>query len=400
MYRRLLPLILCLSLLTATQTGCWSSKEIEDLALYTGLALDTGKLNKAEQEMEDKGISYSKQNKITATVQIVPVKTTGNSNKQGGQQGGQQGTPYHNVSGTGDSVLEIFRQFSIRNERPIVGHHLKVIVISAELLKQQSIEQLTDFVLRDNDIRPSSMVFISQGRAEETLVSKRNEEIPSFHIQQMLVNQGRTSKVMSPVILSKLDALMHAKRSFALQNLVIADGETEFAGAAVVKGDSGHWVGNLSQEDTECLSWLTGKGNTGVIKAYDWDNEPMTYEMKALKSKIKARTEGDEILFEVSIETEGRLIETWSTSSILSSDENTKRSTKIFQDKLKQMMEHMIGKLQQDYKADVAEFSKVLSIQQPRAWKKVKDHWDETFSRSRISFKYDLKITDFGSFTE
>ncbi|MDF9842512.1 MULTISPECIES: Ger(x)C family spore germination protein [unclassified Paenibacillus] len=396
MYRRLLPLILCLSLLAATQTGCWSSKEIEDLALYVGLALDKGELTKAEQELEDKGITYSKQNKITATIQVVPVKTIGSTDKQGGQQG----TPYQNVSGTGDSVLEIFRQFSIRNERPIVGHHLKVIVISAELLKQQSIEQLMDFVLRDNDIRPSSLVFISQGRAEATMFSKRSDVIPSVHIRQMLRNQRRTSKVMSPMILSKLDALIYSKRSFALQNLVTADGETEFAGAAVVKGDTGHWVGNLNQEDTECLSWLTGKGDSGVIKAYDWDNEPMTYEMKAMKSKIKARTEGDEILFEVSLKTEGRLIETWNTSSPLSSDDNTKRASKIFQDKLKQMMEHMIGKLQQDYKADVAGFSKTLSIQQPQAWNKVKAHWDETFSRSRISFKYDLKITDFGSFTE
>lgn len=396
MYRRLLPLILCLSLLAATQTGCWSSKEIEDLALYTGLALDKGELTKAEQELEDKGITYSKQNKVTATIQVIPVKTTGSKDKQGGQQG----TPYQNVSGTGDSLLEIFRQYSIRNERPIVGHHLKVIVISAELLKQQSIGQLMDFVLRDNDIRPSSMVFISQGRAEETMVSKRSDEIPSVHIRQMLRNRSRTSKVLSPMILSKLDALIHSKRSFALQNLVTADGETEFAGAAVVKGGTGHWVGNLNQEDTECLSWLTGKGDTGVIKAYDWDNEPMTYEMKAMKSKIKARSDGDKIRFEVSIETEGRLIETWNTSSILSSGDNTEKAAKLFEEKLKQMMEHMISKLQQDYKADVAGFGDALSIQQPRAWKKVEDHWDEVFSRARISFKYDLKITDFGSFTE
>lgn len=82
MYRRLLPLILCLSLLAATQTGCWSSKEIEDLALYTGLALDIGELTKAEQELAEKGVHYSKENKITATVQIVPVKTIGIQEKR------------------------------------------------------------------------------------------------------------------------------------------------------------------------------------------------------------------------------------------------------------------------------------------------------------------------------
>ncbi|WP_042197721.1 Ger(x)C family spore germination protein [Paenibacillus camerounensis] len=395
MYRRLLPLILCLSLLAATQTGCWSSKEIEDLALYTGLALDVGELTKAEQELADKGVHYSKENKITATVQIVPVKMVGIKEKQGSQQTAS----YHNLSGTGDSVLEIFRQYSIRNDRPIVGHHLKVIVVSAELLKQQTIDQLMDFVLRDNDIRPSTMVFISQGRAKDTLVSD-NDEVPSFHIRQMIRNQIRTSKVMTPVILSDMDALMHAKRSFALQNLVTADGETEFAGAAIIKGDTGHWIGNLSQEDTECLSWLTKKSSSGVIKTYDWDNEPMTYEMKAMNSKIKAQVDGDEITFNVSIETEGRLIETWNISGLPSSSEYAKKTGEVFEKKLKQMMDHLIVKLQKDYKTDVAGFGKVLSIQHPKTWSKVKEHWDETFSSSTINIKFDLSITDFGAFTK
>lgn len=69
-----------------------------------------------------------------------------------------------------------------------------------------------DLVLRDNDIRPSTMVFISEGRADDTLISKRTDEIPSFHIKEMINNQFRTSKVLHPVILSQLDSLMHAKK--------------------------------------------------------------------------------------------------------------------------------------------------------------------------------------------
>lgn len=396
MYRRLLPLVLCLSLLAATQSGCWSSKEIEDLALYTGLALDTGKLAAAEQELEAQGSSYSKRNKVTATVQIVPVKTVGMMEKQGGQQT----TPYLNVSATGDSVFEIFRQFAIRNERPISGHHLKVIVVSTELLKRQTMEQVMDFVLRDNDIRPSTMVFISQGRAEDTLTSTRTDEIPSFHIREMVRNRVRTSKVLNPVILSELDALMHSKKSYALQNLVKANGETEFSGAAIVKGDTGQWIGTLGQEDTECLSWLTNKGKSGTIKAYDWDNATITYEIMDMKRKIKSHIDGDDISFDVSIETKGRLIETWNNSGYSISDESSEKLDRIFEKKLAEMMDKLMHKLQNDYKTDVAGFGEMLSIQHPRLWKKVEDRWDETFSRSRINFQYDLEITDFGSFTE
>lgn len=60
MCKRTFPLILCMLLLLVTQTGCWSSREIEDLGLYSGLSLDTGNLTTAEQKLEEQGGTYSK----------------------------------------------------------------------------------------------------------------------------------------------------------------------------------------------------------------------------------------------------------------------------------------------------------------------------------------------------
>lgn len=297
-------------------------------------------------------------------------------------------------------MLEIFRQYSILRERPIIGHHLKVIVISSELLKQQKINQLLDFVLRDNDIRPSTMVFLSQGRAADTMVSKQKNEIPAFHIRDMLRNQKRTSKVLDPVILSKMDALMASKRSFALQNLVTANDEVEFSGAGVIKGDTGNWVGTLNQEDTECLTWLSNGGQSGVIKTYDWSNEPVTYELKSMKSKITSKVDGDNLSFDVNIKTEGRLIETWNVEEYPAATHLPQKAEKLFKKRLEQMMQSLLHKLQSDYKADAAGFSNRLSIQEPALWRKLEDHWDEEFSRTPIHVTVDLKITDFGSFTQ
>ncbi|WP_150265126.1 Ger(x)C family spore germination protein [Paenibacillus tepidiphilus] len=386
-------------LLALMMSGCWSSKEIEDLALYTGLALDVGEPAPVEKEFEEKGGTYSKQNKVVATVQVVPIKSASGSMGQKGGGGGQQ-KPFSNVSGAGDSILEIFRQFSIRRDRPIIGHHLKVIIISAELLKRQTISQLMDFVMRDNDIRPSTMVYISRGTARDTLTSNQPNEIPSFHIMGMIRNQSRTSKVLSPVSLSKLDALTYSKRSFVLQNLIKGDGEIEFSGAGIVKGDTGHWIGFLNQEDTECLAWLNNQGKAGAIKAYDSSGEPMTYEIKAMESKIKAKADGDNITFSVKLSTEGRFIETWNDGDNSTSEEFAEKAGQIFKAKLANMMQALIDKLQTEYQCDAAGFGEKLAIQQPAVWKKVKDHWDETFSKAKIEITYDLKITDFGSITE
>lgn len=394
MYKR--PSLLFAFLLPALLTGCWSNNEIEDLALYTGLALDSGQPAPTEKEFEAKSSSYVKQNKVMATIQVVPTQSEGSKSKP------EIEAPrsFQNVSGSGDSILEIFRQFSIRLDRPVIGHHLKVIVLSADLLKKQTIEQMSDFVLRDNDIRPSTMVFVTEGNARETLMSAKEKEVPSFHIVKMVRNQSRTSKVLDPVTLSRLDAMSHAKKSFVLQNIITGGGEMEFAGAGIIKGSTGHWAGKLNQEDTECLSWLRSEASNGVIKSYDRNNEPLTYELKSMKSKITPRVEGDRISFEVKISTEGRYSETWRAGGAPSSHAYAEKAGAILEERLAGMMQSLMRKLQKEYKTDVAGFGDQLAMEKPAVWNKVKDNWDEIFSRSKVKFTYDLKITDFGSFTE
>lgn len=330
-----------------------------------------------------------------ATVQIVPTKSVGTKKKDEFQSK----MPYANISASGDALLEIFRQLSIRLDRPIIGHHLKVIIISADLLQQKSIEQLTDFLLRDNDIRPSTMVFISQGLAKDTLVSNRAEIVPSFHIMGMHRNLARTSKLLPPQTLSKLDGFTYARKNFVLQNLVAGAGEVEFSGAGIIKGATGHWIGNLSQQSTECLVWLRNEGTAGVIKTKDQDGQPLTYELKSMESKMESIVEGERISFRVNLSTEGRMIETWNDEST-SSSQSAKQVEELIEEELSLRMQTLMDKLQKQYKADVGSFGERLAIQHPQVWRKVKDNWDDVFSQVEVDFHYKVKVTDFGSFSE
>lgn len=393
MFRQRVIHILLIFMILITQPGCWSSKEIEDLSIFTGLALDKGEPKAIEREFEEHGGSYQKHNKVTATVQIVPERTIGNS----GKSGETPKTHYNNISETGDSLLEIFRQYSIRQNRPIIGHHLKVIVISEDLVQQEKIRRLMDFVLRDNDIRPSCLIFLSKGRASDTLVTKE-EEIPSFRLAEMVRNNFRTSKVMKGITLSHLDALMYSKQSFVLQNIVEAQGEVKFSGAGIIKGETGHWIGNLDQHDVESIAWIKGDIQGGNIKAYDRSNDTVTYEIKSVKSKITLRESDDKAMsFHVAIESTGRLIEDWNVDEDSSNVPYLEELEKIFEDELTQHINDLIYKMQSTYKVDVAGFGDRLSIEKPLVWKQMKDHWDEEFTRIPLTFDIKLKITDFGS---
>ncbi|WP_336790461.1 Ger(x)C family spore germination protein [Paenibacillus sp. MMO-177] len=396
MRRLRFPVLLLAAAFLITQSGCWSSNEIEDLAIYAGMALDSGNNESpVEKELEQEGGSYSKQNKITATVQIVPLKVGSKDETKG------KTSPYTNITGTGDSILEIFRQFSLRLNKPIIGHHLKIIVISTQLLQERSIRQVTNFMLRDNDIRPSVKIFLSSGKAIQAITTKTPDEVPSFYINDVVHNQFRTSKIMDAVLLTDLDALMHSKQSFILQNIIQAKKHIEFSGAGIIKGDTGRWIGNLSQEDVECVNWLTNQGDSGTIKTNDEHDNPITYEMKAMKTRIRVETDKDNrITFRVRVETEGRISEDWDLEADPSLRSYQKEAEKLFKSKLTSMMEHLLASMQTRYKVDVAKFGEAVRIQKPKLWKEVKANWDDTFSASKVNLDIDLRVTDYGSTTK
>lgn len=127
------------AMLLVLNTGCWSSQEIEDLSIVVGLGLDVANESKFERDLAKQGGAYPKRNVLTATVQIVPP-ISGRGQRQGQGQGQSQGgssggKAYLNEKLTGDSIFQIFRQFSVRRDRPLIGDHLKVIVVASELAK-------------------------------------------------------------------------------------------------------------------------------------------------------------------------------------------------------------------------------------------------------------------------
>jgi len=385
-------LLLCSFVLS----GCWSSKEIEEKSVYVGMAVDVAKKTETEKQLEAQDGITPVDSIITATIQIVPVKSV----KGNQESGGGGGEKYLNDSETGNSIFEIMRKYALRRDRAVIGHHLKVFVISTDLAKQVEISTLLDFMLRDNDIRPSCMVFLSQNTAADTLESNQPDEIPAFHMRDMVLNKYRNNEIMKPVILTNLDQHLKSKRSFTLQNIAVFERETEFAGAGIIKGETGKWIGNLTQQDVSSISWIKGESEGGLLKSVNDHNKLITYEIKSSKSKVTPQVNGDQISFNVDIRSDGRLIESWDQEDEISKVYTQVNLEQDFEEELKRQLESLIKKMQQEYKVEVAGFGERLRISHPRVWNKVKREWDEVFSRAEVNFDIKLKITDYGSSTE
>ncbi|MFS0873608.1 Ger(x)C family spore germination protein [Paenibacillus xylanilyticus] len=385
-------------LLLLFTAGCWSSKEIEDLSVYVGLGIDLENESPFEKSINQQGGHYPKKNNITATVQIVP---RGTAKEQSGPGTAGAGKSYFNERLTGDSLIQIFRQFAVRRDRPLIGHHLKVIVVSTEVSRKYSLDQLLDFVLRDNDIRPSCLVVVSHRKALEALSTNDPGEIPSFYLTGLVDNVNRTNKILPAMSLTKLDATMQSGSSYLLQNVISFEGEHKFSGAGIYSGKTNRWIGSLSQTDMEGLSWIQGRAQGGVIKTYrEKSGSTVTYEIKHTKSKIIPTVKGDDISFHVKVESDGWFMEDWTSPEEEGTEKYLDELEQEFSELAKQQIQQLLYKMQHVYKVDVGGFGDRLRIKYPKVWQKVKPDWDKMFSEIPITYDIKINITNQGSSTE
>lgn len=375
-------------------SGCWSRREIEDLGITVGMALDKGDATQVEQKLKEHGGGYPKKDLITVTYQVVNPQAVGGE----GKGGASQQRHYTNISETGDSMLQITREFSLRRDQPIFGGHFKIMVIGEDLARTMPLQQYLDFFIRDNAFRPSALVFISKGRASKTLELKDPLQIPSFNLLGITDNEDRTNRLLPPMPLIKLIGKMHSESSFLLQNVISADKETKFAGAGVIQGKSNKLVGFLNEVELEGLNWITGKGKGGVVKGFDKETgQLLVYEIASMNSKIEPHVKGKDIFFEVKIESKGNLSEHWMIKDRAFENEFLKRVEKVTETEVKRLVQKTLTKIQKNYQADVAGFGDQLRIKYPKVWEKVKKDWDITFSKVPVRFSVDVTIKEYGT---
>lgn len=387
-------LVLLSVFLLVPLAGCWSSHEIEERSLGVGVALDKGKESMIEKEFDEQGGGYARKNLITSTYQLITPQVASSTTKQGGPQQ----KSYVNVSETGDSAFQMLRELSLRSDTPLTSPHMKVMVIGEALARSYSLEQLVDQSLRDNDFRPSCLMFISKGIASDTLESKTAGVIPAFRLSAMVENAYRTTRILPPMPLIKLESKIQSRSSFLLQNVVSANGEIKFAGAGIIKGKTNKMIGFLNEEELDGLTWIIGKGKGGLVKDFDKNTgQLIVYEIESMKSHIQPHVKGNNISFDVHIESVGRLSESWMTSGGTFNNQFLQNAQKTSEKKVKHLVRNVLEKMQKEYQVDVAGFGNRLRIRHPRVWMRVKENWDQTFSGVPINYDVKLMIKDYGA---
>ncbi|WP_150272083.1 Ger(x)C family spore germination protein [Paenibacillus tepidiphilus] len=381
-------------LLTLLLAGCWSSAPIEDVNMEVGVALDAAEETPIEEKFAAGGGDYTKRSKLSCTYQFIVPQGSVGSKKEGAAS-----RNYYNMTESGDSVFESVRELALRTNRPPIGHHLKVIIIGEKLARSVQLSELIDFFSRDNDIRPSVLILVSKGEAKDVLNNALPGQTPAFVMEGLFANRNRNLRIWEPLSIAKAVGPLHGRTSFLVQNVIAAENEMKFAGAGVIKGETGMLAGFLDESELEGVIWLTGQDRGGVLKTYEAEGggRLITYEVKSINSVIESRVVGDEISFHVRIKSTGRYAETFDTDGEPLNSSFMKQDEQSLQKQVEAKVKAALAALQQKLQADAAGFGKSLQIQHPEVWRKVKDHWDVVFSRVPVTVEVTLTIEEYGA---
>ncbi|SHI97188.1 spore germination protein KC [Desulfosporosinus lacus DSM 15449] len=361
-------------------TGCWSSREVEDLAIITLIGLD-----RVTEGGVDKWQVSSKIFKPLAQKKDEVAK----------------GTTEILVKGTGMTIQEADLEYLKRMPRfPFFGH-MSSFVIGEEAAKE-SVEEVMSIHLAHVQDRPRSFLLVTKGEAldilgaEPELASTISKEITGI-VEDKARKFGTAMGVTS---VQFIECLLSQDRDAYLPqiNLVYPDKEEsemksiEIEGFGVFRGPK--LVGWLSKEQATGFLFLCQKEITGasiIIPVQDGETH-FTYTINISKTDVKPEMEEGKLSFTVNVQLKGTI---WETGGIELTEENIKKEEEIINETIEKICMSTIKKAK-ELDSEFLGFMQKLHQVNPDAWQEVKEEWRETFQEAKIEVIVKSKVLNTG----
>ncbi|MEK5482554.1 Ger(x)C family spore germination protein [Viridibacillus sp. FSL R5-0888] len=388
--RKKITFILFLLSITLLLTGCWSKRELNELAIGVALGID-----RVDDQYE-------------VTVQLVDPSEL--SIKQSSSR-----TAVVTYTTQGKTIFEAIRKMTLISSRAIYLSHLQMMVIG-EGMATDGIKPTLDLLARDHEVRNNFYIVVSsKSTAREVLnILTPLEKIPANKLFSSLeVSQkkiGITSKMRLDQLINHLSSEI---KSAALSTVeIIGDQQIgneqtnmeivntpallKYSGLSIFKEDK--LVGILNEEESKSYNYLRDEIESTIESVSCPKNDGnVATEVINSKTEIKVKLINDIPEFDVNINVEQNIGEV--ECQIDLTDSNTLKQINEKESKqIEKRIKSLIEKLQNKYQVDVVGFGETMYRSHPKEWEKIKGQWEEEFfPKAKINVKVKIKTKGFGT---
>lgn len=340
-------------------TGCWNYREINNLSVVAGIAIDRNELD----------------GKYEVTIEIVNIK-----------KGNDISNNSEYITLCGDSLFDIIRNMISVSSRRLYFSHAKIVIISKELAKD-GLSKAIDWYIRDAETRTDIYLLISKEKtAKEVLMTKRNENmIVSFDLAKVIQNEKNVSTAPKVDLWDFLDILKQKEANASLPLIFIdKSGEKEvprIEGMAVIKDDK--LVGMIDGDIAKYILFTTDEIKTGILVLGRKSSEPISFEIFKNRTKVKYKFDEGKMKVQVFTDTIVSIAE-YQTQQPFNTSEEKEVIEKQLVNMLEESIYNSINMIQKEYKSDIFGFGITLHKDYPKVWKEFSDNWEYNFENLEV----------------
>ncbi len=356
-----------------TLSGCWNYREIEEMSIVAGLAIDR-----------------SQDNQYLMTVEIAET------------QGGQEAkTISKTISGSGDTLFETIRNLISLSGKRLYWAHTKILILSQDISKDDIIKIL-DWLNRDAETRADIYILVSREKTAKELLENRGatNEVVSFQLEDVMRNEKSLAKFPAVQIADFIIDLAGAGISPIAPaiGLVKSDSKQspQIIGSALFA--ERNMTGILNGEETKYLLFVRDKIKGGLLVEDEIGPEgdiKVTLEIFKSKTKVKPVLNNDEVEMVINIETDVAIDEIQGTADFMV-ESGRAALEKDTEQKLNEQIESLIEKVQSEYDSDIFGFGAKIKQDMPEEWRNLESDWKNGFKTIKVTVNSMIKIKNSG----
>lgn len=370
-------------------TGCWSRRELNELAISVGMGFD------------------KKDDQVQVTIQIV------NPSEVASKTGGTGlTTPVTTFQATSQTIFEALRKIATQSPRKVYSSHLRILVISEELARE-GITPILDGISRNQEMRTDFYVVVARGTTAENVLNILTpiEKIPS---NKMYTTLEMSEKIWAPTVKVQLNKLISDLQTDGKDpvltgiqiignplagnrksNLNQIDPNTKllYSGVAIFKKDK--LVGWFNEQESKGYNYMIDNVKSTIGHIACPAGDILALEVVRSKTKMRGKVENGkpEIFVDVFLEENvGEVqckIDLLDPQSIKELEETAQKEVlAIINSAVKKAKKHNV---------DTFGFGEAIYRADPKYWKINKDNWMEQFHDLPVHVNTDVKIRRLGT---
>jgi len=357
-------------------SGCWDNHELDTLFIVTGIALDKAD----DPELLDIALQIGKTR----------------SNTLDSDESNSQEDSVILLKTTGNTVMEGLLKFDRDSSRTLLLQHNQVLLLGSALA-EQGVKDRIDLFLRDQKTRMEVLVMVADGRAEEVLSARlEQEKISGIYLARVMQDLYTVSPYYKIRMLDFVSRLRDGTSSPVAPIAVLTEKgdkqEIWIDGLAVFKGDK--MIGRLSNDEVLGYIWAMGDvEQCGVVAQSKYGRAVFRIAKLATKRYITLRQDGS-VQVTLSVDTTLGIGEL-SGFREMTPDDLMPYLIGLAQD---QIREQIMDTFQtaQALGADIYGFGVSVHRAYPKEWKDMEEYWGKLFPEIELDVQCKVHLPSTG----